>query len=195
MSIRLVDVTAGYASQMVLNRLSLTLPDRGTIHISGPSGCGKTTLLRVLAGLNKPSSGRIEGLYGLRVSMVFQEDRLLPWCTALENIRCVLNKGEESEKLAYEWLSRMELADAAKSYPEELSGGMQRRLALARALAYGGDLLLLDEPFNGLDKELRSRIAAHIKNTAPLIVLVSHENEDAELFDAASVTLSDMMRV
>ena len=193
MSIRLVNVTAGYDSQTVLNRLSFTFPEHGVIQVTGPSGCGKTLLLRVLAGLNRPYSGKIEGLDGLRVSMAFQEDRLLPWCTALENVRCVLKKDEESEKLALSWLSRMELRDVAHSYPSELSGGMQRRLALARALAYGGDLLLLDEPFNGLDKELRGRIAAHIKNAAPLIVLVSHEKEDAALLDAMPVALGDMI--
>ena len=193
MSIRLVDVTAGYASQTVLNRLSFALPERGAIWVTGPSGCGKTLLLRVLAGLHRPYSGSMEGLGGLRIGMAFQEDRLLPWCTALENVRCVLKKTEESEKTAREWLSRMELAEVAQSYPDELSGGMQRRLALARALAYGGDLLLLDEPFNGLDKELRSRVAAHIKSAAPLIVLVSHEAEDAELLGAIPVALNDMM--
>ncbi len=193
MSIRLVDVMAGYASQTVLNRLSFALPERGAIWVTGPSGRGKTLLLRVLAGLHRPYSGSMEGLGGLRIGMAFQEDRLLPWCTALENVRCVLKKTEESEKTAREWLSRMELTDVAQSYPDELSGGMQRRLALARALAYGGDLLLLDEPFNGLDKELRSRVAAHIKSAAPLIVLVSHETEDAELLGAIPVALNDMM--
>ncbi|HWR22435.1 MAG TPA: ATP-binding cassette domain-containing protein [Feifaniaceae bacterium] len=193
MSVRLVDITAGYASQTVLRRLSLTLPDHGIVQVTGSSGCGKTLLMRVLAGLHLPYSGKIEGLDGLRVSMAFQEDRLLPWFTAFENVRCVLKKGEDSGKPASLWLSRMELSDVAKSYPNELSGGMQRRLALARALAYGGDLLLLDEPFNGLDKELRARVAAHIKNAAPLIVLVSHEDGDAELFDAAPVALRELM--
>ncbi len=193
MSIRLIEVSAGYSAHPVLDRLLLTLPERGAIQLTGPSGCGKTTLLRVLAGLHTPTSGWIEGLDGLRVSMVFQEDRLLPWCTALENVLCVLKNGEESEKLALTWLSRMELADAAHKYPDELSGGMQRRLALARALAYGGDLLLLDEPFNGLDKELRVRIATHIKKAAPLIVLVSHEEDDADLLDAVPVALCDLM--
>lgn len=194
MSIRLVELTAGYASQTVLDRLSFTFPERGTVQVTGPSGCGKTTLLRVLGGLHPFTSGRIDGLDGLRVSMAFQEDRLLPWCTALENVRCVLKKGDQSEKVAFSWLSRMELSDVAQSYPDELSGGMQKRLSLARALAYGGDLLLLDEPFNGLDKELRARVAEHIKNAAPLIVLVSHEDEDAALLDAVPVALSDMMR-
>ncbi len=187
MSIRLVEMTAGYASKVVLDGISLTFPEQGAAQVTGPSGCGKTTLLRILAGLHAPLSGRIEGLEGKKVGMVFQEDRLLPWCTALENVRCVMKKGAAQEQRAMEWLSYMELSDAAQKYPHQLSGGMQRRLALARALAYEGDVLLLDEPFSGLDKELRARVAAHIKKAAPLIVLVSHEQKDADLLGAVPV--------
>ena len=187
MSIRLVEMTAGYAERVVLDHVSATLPEQGVAQVTGPSGCGKTTLLRILAGLHAPLSGRIEGLEGKKVGMVFQEDRLLPWCTALENVRCVMKKGAAQEQCAMEWLSLVELSDAAQKYPHQLSGGMQRRVALARAMAYEGDVLLLDEPFNGLDKELRARVAAHIKKAAPLIVLVSHEQEDADLLEAVPV--------
>ena len=98
----------------------------------------------------------------------------------------------DRERVARDWLSRMELADAADQLPAELSGGMCRRVALARALAYGGDILLLDEPFNGLDDALRSRVAVYIKNAAPLIVLVTHDEAEAALFDAQSISLENI---
>lgn len=185
MSVRLREVTAGYAEKTVLRAVSLALPETGALAVTGPSGCGKTTLLYVLSGLLAPWSGTVEGTKDLRVSMAFQEDRLLPWCTALENVCAALPGGMKEKDAALAWLSRLELEEAANRYPAALSGGMRRRVALARALAYGGDLLLLDEPFNGLDEALRERIAPAVKSAAPLVVLVTHSPKDALLFDAA----------
>jgi NitT/TauT family transport system ATP-binding protein len=177
----------------VLSGISLTLPENGAVALVGPSGSGKTTLLRVLAGLERPKDGQVEGLSGKRVTMVFQEDRLLPWYSAFENVLLALpDTMPDRERVARNWLSCMELADAADQLPAELSGGMCRRVALARALAYGGDILLLDEPFNGLDDALRSRVAAHIKNAAPLIVLVTHDEAEAALFDAQPISLENI---
>ncbi len=193
MSIRLMNVSVRYGEKEVLSSISLTLPENGAVALFGPSGSGKTTLLRVLAGLECPKSGQVEGLSGKRVTMVFQEDRLLPWYTAYENVLLALPDAMPNrERVARDWLSRMELADAADQLPAELSGGMCRRVALARALAYGGDILLLDEPFNGLDDALRGRVAAHIKNAAPLIVLVTHDEAEAALIDAQSISLENI---
>ncbi len=188
MSIRLTNVYAGYEGKTVLCDFSLELPYKGAVAILGPSGSGKTTLLRLLAGLLTQQKGSVKGLNGKRVSMVFQENRLLPWCTSYENIDLVLKKNREVSTAAA-WLERMELAAERNHYPHELSGGMQRRVALGRACAYGGDILLLDEPFTGIDDALRARLIPHIQSAAELIVLVTHDPTDADLFKAKQLFL------
>ena len=146
--IELKHVTCAYGEKTPVRNLTLTLSDAGVIGVFGASGSGKTTLLRLLAGRLQPTSGTVEGLCGKRVSMVFQEDRLLPWRTALENVALVRD-GSSGD--ATRLLDAMELSAEAEKLPAALSGGMQRRVALARALNFGGDVLLLDEPFKGLD--------------------------------------------
>ncbi len=178
--ILLHDVCCAYDGKTVLQNLTLALPKGGTVALTGPSGTGKTTLLKLLAGLITPVSGHIEGLGGKRVSMVFQEDRLLPWRTALENVALFCG----DERLARETLVRLELSDALDKRPSELSGGMQRRVALARALCYGGDILLLDEPFKGLEVALKIRVAKQVKGAFPLTVLATHDMAEAGLLGA-----------
>lgn len=188
--ISIIDVVVSYGEKSVFTGYSLRLPESGVVAITGPSGSGKTTLLYLLAGLLRPQAGRIEGLSGLRVSMLFQEDRLLPWYTAYENVLHALPREQHTAaNTAHDWLARMELREAEGQLPSALSGGMQRRVALARACAYGGDILLLDEPFKGMDTDLRLRISAHIKTAAPLIVLVTHNPEDANMMGARIIPL------
>jgi len=184
--IKLESVSAGYPGKEVLHRIHLTLPEKGAAAIMAPSGYGKTTLLRVLAGLITPSSGKVSGLQEKKVSFLFQEDRLLPWLTAEKNVEIVSN----AEK-AREWLKKMEISEIHQ-YPREMSGGMQRRVALARAMAFGGDLLLLDEPFKGLDEALRERIASRIRDVFPLTVLSVHDGEEAALMGARIWRLEEM---
>jgi NitT/TauT family transport system ATP-binding protein len=109
--------------------------------------------------------------------MVFREDRLLPWRTALENAALFCG----SEAHAKEILNALELNDALNKRPDELSGGMRRRAAIARALCYGGDILLLDEPFKGLDDALKLRVAKRMKGAFPLTVLATHDMAEASL--------------
>ena len=147
----------------------------------GPSGCGKTTLLRVALGLQHPDAGSVSNRFACPAS-VFQEPRLLPWRTALENVNLVLSDGPGTREEARGWLERLELGDAAELYPTELSGGMQQRVSLARALAAGPDLLVLDEPFKGLDEALRTRMTALISQALPeaAILLATHSEAEAE---------------
>lgn len=180
-----------YGSQAVLADFSLELPETGAVALMGPTGCGKTTLLRVLAGLLQPQSGRVEGLTGKRVAVLFQEDRLLPWLTARENVAAVLEKGETAR--AEQALRDAGLPESAfDKRPAELSGGMRRRVALARLLAYGGDVWLLDEPFKGLDADSRARVMQTVKRAGQgkLIVLVTHEKAEAQALSERIVTLA-----
>ena len=179
-------VSAGYPEKSVLVNLSITFPDTGAIALMAPSGYGKTTLLRVLAGLKKPDAGKITGLENKKISFLFQEDRLLPWFSAEKNVALV-----SSPEKAEFWLNRMEIADGSQM-PREMSGGMQRRVALARAMAFGGDVLLLDEPFKGLDEALRERIAGRIKDVFPLTLLSVHDEQEAELLSAKIIRLDHL---
>lgn len=165
------DITVCFAEKTVLDGFSLAVPEQGITALSGPSGCGKTTLLRVVAGLQKPQAGTAS-LPG-PVSLLFQEDRLLPWRTVGQHITDVLPKARRGE--AGRWLELVELAGEQARYPAQLSGGMGRRLALARCLACGGALLLLDEPFAGVDAQRAGRILARIRALGTPVLLTSHQ--------------------
>lgn len=182
----LQNVTFAYGDTPVLDNFTLTLPARSAVCLFGASGCGKTTVLHLLAGLLAPQVGAV---HTRAVSMVFQEDRLLPWLTALENVQVILPAAQRDT--AAQWLEAVDLADAKDMYPAAMSGGMRRRVAIARALAKGGDMLLLDEPFNGLDAEVRAVCAKALRARFDngIIVLVSHSKEDAALLQAEIVSL------
>ena len=165
------DITVCFAEKTVLDGFSLAVPEQGITALSGPSGCGKTTLLRVLAGLQKPQAGTAS-LPG-PVSLLFQEDRRLPWRPGGQHITDALPKARRGE--GGRWLELVELAGEQARYPAQLSGGMGRRLALARCLACGGALLLLDEPFAGVDAQRAGRILARIRALGTPVLLTSHQ--------------------
>lgn len=188
MSMGLYNINKSFGDLKVLSDFSLELPETGIIGLSGPSGCGKTTMLRILAGLESADAGHIDGLEGKKISMVFQEDRLLPWMNLIGNLLAVQ---KEAAIIRY-YLEALKLADQAYSYPHELSGGMQRRAALARSLAYGGDIFIFDEPFKGLDRDLKSVIFPHIRDLArnSLVLIVSHETEDLTMLAEQTILFS-----
>lgn len=181
MELELCGAVKAYGGVPVLDGFSFRFPASGTVCLFGPSGCGKTTLLNCIAGLERLDSGRIEATPGARVCYLFQEDRLLPWSTAAENVAAVLRGGDRPARTR-EWLGLVGLGEEGGKYPSELSGGMRRRVAIARALAYGGDLYLLDEPFQRLDARSRERIAALIeeRTAGKLKLLVTHDAWEAE---------------
>ena len=166
-----------FGGHQVLSNFSAGIPLCGVTVIRGASGAGKTTLFRLLLGLEKPESGEILGMQGRKPAVVFQEDRLLPWATALEN--AALGSDEVRAKDA---LARLGLGENLCQLPRELSGGMNRRVAIARALAYGGDILFLDEPFTGLDEENKRIAAAALVESRVTILVITHDDAEAELF-------------
>lgn len=176
---RVEHMTAAYEGQTVLDHFSLTWPDTGITLLSGPSGCGKTTFLRCLAGLQPCTVQRME--LPPQPVMLFQEDRLFPWRTAAQHITDVLPRDRQGE--AAHWLELVELSGEGKRYPSQLSGGMRRRLALARTLACGGGLLLLDEPFTGVDEARVRRLMDRIRALGVPVLLSGHEAVLADLSD------------
>ena len=177
MSIRLERVSKSFGEKRVLADFSLDLPDSGAVCLFGPSGCGKTTLLRLICGLEEPDGGRIDVPKGTRFSVHFQEDRLLPWCTVRENLALAM-----PEERVDGWLRAIGLPDVGKQYPDELSGGMRRRVALARALGHDSDVLILDEPLRELDAPTADRMLSLIREhqRGRLLLLVTHDRAQAE---------------
>lgn len=176
-----------YGDKVVLRDFSLTLTEGRATCLMAPSGAGKTTLLRLLAGLESPDAGNVNGLEGLRLGVVFQEDRLLDWLDAVENIR--LTAPERSGDSIMEALRRFGLGNIEGQPVGQLSGGMRRRVALLRALLSPADVLLLDEPFNGLDEATRAAVA---KEALRLIngrtaLLITHDPDEAGLMGAETV--------
>lgn len=182
--LKITDISFAFGKKNVLKDFSLELKKGEILAIMGPSGCGKTTLLGLIAGLNKPQKGEIENTFE-KIAYVFQEPRLFPWLTVKENLLAVMNEKDEAAlQKVTECLSLVGLSDSLDKYPSELSGGMKSRASLARALAFGGDLFLLDEPFAALDEELRQALSFKIKEylvtREASAILVTHNREDAE---------------
>ena len=170
---RCEELTLSFGDKRVLDHFSLELPLRGITALRGPSGCGKTTLLRVLAGLERPQGGQVRGLAPGDTAILFQENRLFPWRTVEQHLTDILPREERGR--ADNLLSLVELSEERSFYPGSLSGGMGRRLALARCLALPARLYLLDEPFAGVDLPRALRILDRLRETDRAFLLVSHE--------------------
>ena len=183
MTLSVNEICKSFGDKLVLDRFSCDFT-YGFNLLEGSSGIGKTTLLRIIAGLEKADSGSISGLIGTPV-MMFQEDRLLPWCSALENVFCPFGKSEKAA--ASGLLSELFLNEEdQQKLPSELSGGMRRRVSLARTLLFterrGGNVVLLDEPFKGLDPETRKAVFSVCRSHlyGKIVIIVSHEISDEE---------------
>lgn len=169
---KLLNVTKAFDKKQILNGFSYNFPKSGVIFVEGASGVGKTTLFNIIAGLLKPDSGEVE----LEpVSYLFQEDRLLESVSVLENVTCV----NKNQKLCEIILASLGLAEELHSSPLSLSGGMKRRVAIARTLAYNAKVVLLDEPFKGLDTDTLKKTIYTIKEYTAnkLLLIISHETD------------------
>lgn len=181
--IELNNISVTYGKTIVLKDFSMTVKKGEHIALMGPSGSGKTTVLKLIAKQMQPDQGKVL-CHTSKISYMFQEPRLLPWLTAAENVNLVLGDTAKTLSEANKWLQRLGLGDAIDKYPAELSGGMQQRTALARALAYNGDVFLLDEPLSALDEETAGYVLLLLKELAKdkTIIMVTHNSNHAKLF-------------
>lgn len=184
MSLEIKNLYKTFGDKVLFSDFSYKFSDKGIVLIKGASGCGKTTLLKMISGLEKADKGDI--ILKGTISFLFQEDRLLDFLNAEENIACVLKgKNKDKLKLARELIKKVMLQGNEKENIQNLSGGMKRRLAFARSIALSSDILLLDEPFNGLDPDSRKVISDIIKeySLSHLVILISHNSADTQLAD------------
>lgn len=190
---------------IALNNISLHISKGEIVSIIGPSGCGKTTLLRLIAGLISPSSGRIsvDGLtpgaarMARKFAVVFQDPTLLPWRTVLKNIQLpaeILEDGSVMTSKAEDLIKLVGLNGFEHAFPRELSGGMRARVAIARALSYHPGILLMDEPFGALDEITREKLNIELlriwRETGVSLVIVTHAISEAVFLSDRVIVLS-----
>ena len=183
--IALTDVSKSFGGRRVLERVSLTLPAGSVTALVGRSGAGKTTLARILLGLEAPDAGRADGMDGIKRAAVFQEDRLIEHMSALQNLVLV----GASVEAARTHLNALGLADDMEVRVDRLSGGMRRRVALARAMIAGAGLIVLDEPMTGLDEDSKRQAAAYVSQNRgrAAVLLISHDPEDIQRLGADAI--------
>lgn len=188
MDIAIKHLSKRYGDTTVLTDFSVLLPAGQTTCIMGASGCGKTTLLRILLGLEQADGGEISGL-PQRISVVFQEDRLLPF-SAGKNAALAVRKCSEAR--LREHFAAVGLADCLHMPVQKMSGGMRRRVAILRAVLAESELLLLDEPFQGLDTETKEQVIAYLKKqtVGKTVLLVTHEESDVEKLGGRCIRLT-----
>jgi NitT/TauT family transport system ATP-binding protein len=187
-----------------LEGVSLSIEEGSFVAICGPSGCGKSTLLRLIHGLQKADAGEIR-VRGERVlapsldrGMVFQDHNLMPWRTVIRNVELgleVLDIGrDERRKRALEWVRKVNLEEFVNYYPAQLSGGMQQRVGLARALAIEPEMLLMDEPFGALDAQTRVLLQEELERIweadAKTVVFITHDIEEALFLSDRVIVMS-----
>ncbi|MGL5126262.1 MAG: ABC transporter ATP-binding protein [Fusobacteriaceae bacterium] len=183
--IKLKNISKQFGDLKVLENISLEFPKNKISVILGESGCGKTTILNLISKVLKDFSGELKSEHN-EISYIFQEERLVPWITIFENIELILKNSYSEEKrkeIIEEILKRLKILDFKNCYPNELSGGMKKKVEIAKSLLYPSTLILMDEPFSSLDinnRELISKDFLKIqKNYPKTVVLVTHDIDTA----------------
>lgn len=188
--IKFDNVSFSYNGKPVIKEFTLQIKEGDRICFFGESGIGKTTLLRLIAGLEKADSGSLSVSEGATFSVTFQEDRLLSHISLLENVLLFDNTGK-----AHEHIEALGLSKSEGLYPSELSGGMARRAAIARALSREADIYLFDEALSGLDSENEEIAAKHILNSTKgkTFIMVSHNLRHAEMLGCRIIDLNKIL--
>ena len=192
MAIELKNIYKNFGDKNVFTNLNLVLRERQFTAIMGPSGSGKTTLVNLLCGLLVQDYGEILGLGGHKISVVFQEDRLLEHRNGLANLLYVLRNPTAQEARAWELLAQAGLAGDAHKRSRDYSGGMKRRLSLCRALIADFSVLILDEPFKGLDANLKPKIMRMVKELCAekTVILITHDISEVNFFNCPWVDIT-----
>ncbi len=187
----LENVTLNYENISVLKNFNLNIDENKINCVLGPSGCGKTSIMRIIAGLNNEYTGKVN-LKTSKISYIFQEDRLLPWSTVLENIKIVKEDGSYEE--VYEIINALDLMGFENKYPSQLSGGMKQRCAIGRGFYYDAPIFLMDEPFKSLDYDLRFNMVKYLcklwNKKKKTIILITHNIDEALLLGHKIIVLS-----
>ena len=185
------NLSKAYDGKSVLSGFTHTFPDNTVTCIVGPSGCGKTTLLNLMLGLQRADTGEISGLAERKVAAVFQEDRLFEHCSPAANLRAVLSDKKALAEIP-EALNAVGLSESAAQPVRTLSGGMKRRVAILRAVLADAEVLLMDEPFKGLDADTRGAVIRWMRPrlTGKTVVMVTHDPEEADLLNGQILTLN-----
>lgn len=190
MSLEICNLSKSFGELEVLKEINMTLEDGKRYCLMSPSGSGKTTLFRILLGLEQPDSGEIKGSQGKRFGVVFQENRLCEAYSPLENVMMTADRRVTRPEAERE-LCRLLPEESVRRPAYTLSGGMRRRIAICRALLAPWDILLMDEPFTGLDEGTRQTVISYIheRTIGKLVVLSTHQQEDVEALGAELVRL------
>ena len=205
--LEIINLSHSYSkNENSITGINLDIQEGERVSILGPSGCGKSTLLRLIAGLEKPSQGEIK-IKGIKASsrenllppekrnvgLVVQDKALFPHLSVYSNICFGIKKNKTKDDIASELLTLFKIENLKSKYPHEISGGEQQRVALARSLATNPDLLMLDEPFSALDKDLKetlySEISLVFSERKSTILLVTHDQKEAELMTERQIMM------
>jgi NitT/TauT family transport system ATP-binding protein len=190
MDISVVQLSKSFGEKVVLHRLNATFIGGRINCLIGASGSGKTTLLQILMGLIKPEEGEIFGCEGIRVAAVFQEDRLIEHWSAVKNIKLVCDKVITEERIRHE-LDQVGIAMDKDIPVSKFSGGMRRRVAIVRAVLAESELLIMDEPFKGLDEALKYQMMEYVKQNTEgkTVIIVTHDSEELKFLNANVISL------
>ena len=180
-------ICKSFEGRSVLKNVSFDFPEAAVTALRGPSGCGKTTLVNIILGLIEPDAGDVLMPASARTAAVFQEDRLIEHFSAARNVRLTAPVSVTDEQIRSA-LSELGLAQEGEKRVSEFSGGMRRRVAVIRAALFQPQFLLLDEPFKGLDEEMRARTAAFLRRNCAqaTTILVTHDETEAALMGATA---------
>lgn len=191
MDIEVKHLTKSFQDKLIFKDLNITFLEGRMNCLMGPSGSGKTTIINCLMGLTNPELGEITGIEGKQIAAVFQEDRLIEHFDAIKNVKLVCDKNITVE-LILEELKAVGLTEYESKPVRTYSGGMRRRVAIVRAMLAKSDLVILDEPFKGLDDKLKEQVIDYVKHrtAGKTVILVTHDRDELQQLDANLITIS-----